>query len=406
MIIYKASKFRVYPNKSQQHIINSTLGSCRYIYNKMLERQKLIYKRRGEHLSYNEMQNLLPGMKQYLPWLKEADSQALKYACRQLDTAYQRFFKGDGGFPTYKKRKKAQSYTTTNAKSIHISDERKQIKLPIVGWIKTRGLNIPADATITKATVTRDTDGKYYASVAYKTNSTNVYIFPKVDSVKAIGLDFREADLYCDSNGISAGKPTNIMTDILKLKKLQGRLSVMIESHITGYRVVGDKRFPIYQRPLSEYGNIQKIRKRIAKHHKHIANKRKDFLQKQSTAIVKQYDVICTEDFCVKDMLLDKAEDPSAIKRHNINRRVYDDGWYMFTQMLEYKAEWLGKRFIRVGREFPSTQICSCCGYVESKLKDVSIRKWECPQCKAEHYRDHNAAINIRDEGLRLLASV
>ena len=126
-------------------------------------------------------------------------------------------------------------------------------------------------------------------------------------------------------------------------------------------------------------------------------------MHKQSTAIAKQYDIICIEDFAVQSMLLKKDDDASAIKRHNINRKVYDDGWFMFTQMLEYKATNKSKRFIKVGRDYPSTTTCHCCGYIEPKVSDLTIRKWTCPNCGAQHDRDHNAAINIKTEGLKLL---
>ena len=406
MIVNKASKCRLYPTKEQQNNINKTLGCCRYIYNKMLERQIKMYKRRKDHLSYNEMQNLLPIMKNYLPWLKEADSQALKYACRQLDNSYQRFFKGQGGFPKYKRRKDKQSYTTTNASTIHIeiaSARNGKIKLPTLGWVKVRGLNLPDDYIVTKATVNHDPDGKYYVSIAYKTG-VDIPIVPlNKETVTAIGIDFREGDLYCDSNGISAGKPNNIMESMDKLKKTQDKLSRLIESHIIDYKVVGNKRYPVYDKPLRDCKNIQNQRRRIARIHKHIANQRLDFLHKQSAAITKQYDVICIEDLRVQDMIIRKDEDPSAIKRYNINRKVYDDGWYMFTQMLSYKASWQSKHLVKVDKDFQSTQMCSHCGHIEPSISNLTVRQWDCPKCGSHHGRDRNAAINIKNEGLRIL---
>ena len=408
MIVNKASKCRLYPTKEQQNKINRTLGCCRYIYNKMLERQTKMYKRRKDHLSYNEMQNLLPVMKRYLKWLAEVDSQALKYVCRQLDNAYQRYFKGISDFPKYKRRRDRQSYTTTNASSIHVeltSTRNGKVKLPTLGWIKVRGLNLPNDYTITKAIVSRDPDGRYYVSIAYKTEIVIPIVHFDKDSINthSIGIDFREGDLYCDSDGASAGKPNNIMESMTRLKAAQDKLSRLIERHIVDYKVVGNKRYPIYDKPLKDCKNLQKQRKKMVRMHKHIANQRLDFLQKQSTVITKQYNVICIEDLKVQDMLVDKSDDPSAIKRHNINRKVYDDGWYMFTEMLKYKSSWRGKKVIKVGEEYQSTQTCSCCGHVEPSVSDLTIRQWDCPVCGIHHDRDHNAAINIKNEGLRLL---
>ena len=401
MVINKASKCRIYPTKEQLNKINKTLGSCRYIYNKMLERQNKMYKRRKDHLTYNEMQNLLPIMKEYLPWLKEADSQALKYACRQVDSSYQKFFKHETGYPKFHSKKGTQSYTSTKASTIHISEDRRTVKLPCLGWVKVRGLNIPNEAVITRATVSLDPDGKYYVSIAYK---QEIHITGKViDTNNSIGIDFRERDLFVDSDNNSAGKPNNVMESINRLKCAQDKLSRMIESHIVNHKTIGNKRYPVYDKPLSECKNIQKQRKRIARIHKHISNQRKDFLHKQSAAIAKQYDVICIEALKMKDMLMSKNEDPSAIKRCNVNRKIYDNGWYMFTQMLAYKASWMGKHLIKVAEDYPSSEICSCCEYVELRLKDISVRKWICPACGTPHDRDHNAAINIRAEGLRIL---
>ncbi len=405
MVINKATKCRIYPNKEQQHKIALTLGCCRYVYNHMLSRNERIYKRRGEHLGYNDMQNLLPKMKEYLPWLKEADSQALKYACRQLDDAYKRFFKGSGK-PKYKRKRGRQGYTTTNGKTIHVElkgGRKGRVKLPTIGWVKVRGINIPENTPIIKATVSQDPDGKYYVSLSYRQETEANNALPDIKTVKAIGLDFREGDLYCDSDGESAGKPNNVMASMARLKKAQDKLSRMIESHITGYKVIGKKRYPIYDKPLWRCRNIQKQRRRIAKIHKHIANQRKDFLHKQSIAITKQYDVICTETLKVANLLMDKGSDPSAKKRRNINRKVYDDGWYMFTQMLEYKSAWQGKHYIKVPEDYPSTETCNSCGRMEPSLKDLTVREWTCPACGMEHDRDHNAAMNIKTEGLRLL---
>ena len=353
------------------------------------------------------MQNLLPVMKTYLPWLKNADSQALKHACRQLDTAYQKYFHGETNHPKFKTRKGRQSYTTAKGESIHINKNQKKVKLPIIGWLKTRGLHIPENIKINRATVSKDPDGKYYVSISYEqeVNIPLSFSNPLYEPI-SIGLDFREGDLYCDSNGISAGKPNNIGRSLNKLKKAQDKLSRMIESHITGYRTDGNKRYPVYDKKLSRCKNIEKQRKHIARLHKHIANQRKDFLQKQSTAITKQYDVICIESFKVKEMLLTKEDDKSAIKRHNINKKVYDDGWFMFTEMLGYKAEWMNKNVIKVGEDFPSTQTCHCCGNINSEVNDVTIRKWKCQKCGKEHDRDVNAAINIKNEGLRILRAM
>ena len=141
MIFNRAIKMRIYPDDEQRNKIDVTLNHCRYIYNKMLERNNVIYKRRKEHLNYYAMQNLIPEMKSYLPWLKEADSQALKYACRQLNTAFEKFFHRQGGYPRFHSKRGKQSYTTTNASAICIESHR--VKLPCLEWIYTSDNRIP-----------------------------------------------------------------------------------------------------------------------------------------------------------------------------------------------------------------------------------------------------------------------
>jgi len=350
------------------------------------------------------MQNLLPKMKDYLPWLKDADSQALNYACRQLDTAYSNFFAKKDGYPRYKSKRGRQSYTTTYGASIHIDYDNRKVKIPIVGWIRCRGLRkLPNDASIKRATISKESDGRYYIAVTYL---CEINIDVKTPTtLNAIGLDYKVSGLYIDSNGDNGGKPKHYADSLELLQRRQRQLSHMIESHITGYKTVGNKRYPIYDRSLHDCKNIQKKRKQLSRLHKHIANERKDFLYKRSTAITKLYDVVCIEDISMREMLVDYAnpndEIEARVKEHNINRSVMDDGWYMFTQMLAYKADWQGKTLIKVERNYPSSEICSSCGY--QKMMPLGVNTYECPHCGMSLNRDHNAAINIKNEGLRFL---
>lgn len=225
MEIIQATKFRIYPNRIQQHTIDCILGSCRYIYNHMLDRNIKAYKRRGEHMSYVSMQNLLPRMKKYLPWLKEADSQALKYACRQLDTAYQKFFKHEAGFPKFHKKSGRQSYTTTKAASIHLYD--RSIKIPIVGILKARGIRfLPDNAQICYATVSLEPDGKYYISVTYKYRAEEPPVVSKdINDLKILGLDYKSDSLYMDSEFRTADMPHWYRKSQAKLSREQRKLS-------------------------------------------------------------------------------------------------------------------------------------------------------------------------------------
>ena len=374
----RALRMRIKPSPEQRHKIDTTINCCRFIRNQMVERNSKIYKRRGEHLGYNAMQNLLPVMKQYLPWLKEADSQALKYACRQVDNAYQRFFKKLGGYPRYSSRREAvQSYTTTNAGSIHLQEGR--VRLPCLGWVQVMdNRELPGNGSICHATLTRD-HGAYFVSITYKTMDT-VTPHP-IDKGGVLGLDYKSDGLYVDSNGNRCGMPRWYRLSEPAIAKEQRRLS----------RKAGARKG---EKPS---GNFRRQQERLFKKTRHAANQRRDFLHKTSTAIAKRYDAVCVESLNMKAM---------SNKGFGNGKATMDNGYGMFLDMLEYKLAGRGKQLVRVDKWYPSSQLCSCCGHQEPALKDLSIRHWACPCCGAEHDRDVNAARNIKAEGLRIMKEV
>ena len=371
----KALRVRALPLPQQCDKIDTTINCCRFVKNHMIERNNKIYDRRKEHLSYNAMQNLLPVMKRYLPWLKEADSQALKYACRQVDNAYQRFFKKLGGYPKFRsKRDAVQSYTTTNAASIHCEPGR--VSLPCLGWITVPDKRkLPDNANICRATVIRD-HGQYYISVIYKTDDT-VTVHP-VDEDSVIGLDYKSDGLYVDSAGCVCDMPHWYRLSEPAISKEQRKLS----------KKVGSRKG---ERPS---GNFKRQQKRLFKKARHAANQRKDFLHKRSTEIANRYDAVCVEDLDMKAM---------SNKGFGNGKATLDNGYGMFLSMLDYKLRDRGKKLIRIDKWYPSSQTCSCCGHRKPSLKDLRIRKWTCPTCGTVHDRDVNAAVNIRNEGINII---
>ena len=372
-MVNKALKVRIYPNKTQQKKIDMIINCCRFIRNHMIERNRKLYNRRKKHLNYNAMQNLLPVMKKYLPWLAEADSQALKYTCRQVNNAYQRFFKKLSGYPQFRsKRESIQSYTTTNAKAIHY--EMGHVKIPCVGWVKARDIHdLPFGSKICQVTITRDHE-QYYASICYKVDEDVMFI--QIDENNVIGLDYKSDGLYMNSNGECCDMPSYYRKSQDVIVKEQRRLFRKI-----GIRK-GDKRS----------GNYIRQQQRLFKKTRHVANQRKDFLHKRSTAIAKQYDAVCVEDLNMKAM---------ANIGFGNGKATLDNGYGMFLAMLDYKLRDRGKQLIRVDKWYPSSQICSCCGY-KQKIP-LHVRMYDCPQCGNCMDRDYNAAVNIRNKGLRIL---
>lgn len=376
MRIIKALKMRIYPNEEQALKIDKTIGSCRYIYNHMLARNKKVYVRRNEHLSYYDMQNLLPIMKNYLPWLKEADSQALNYTCRQIDTAYKNFFAKRTGFPKFKsKRTNRQSYTTTHKTTIDYDPNERKVKLPFLGWMPCSDNRILKNFDFKQATISKK-NGKYYASITYSTEKT---IYPIIVSEnQALGLDYKSDGLYVDSNGNVANMPHWFRLSQSKLKKEQRKLRNKVGSK------KGELKSHNYLKQLQKVRNL----------YEHITNQRIDYLHKKSTRLANQYNAILIEDLNVKAI---------ANKSFGNGKATLDNGWGIFTIMLAYKMAERGKYLQKIDRWYPSSQTCNICGCVNKNLKDLSIRKRTCPQCGTEHNRDINAAINIKKEGLRLL---
>jgi len=387
MVINRAIKVRIYPSKEQKLFMDNTLGACRYIYNKMLARNNKIYKRRKEHLTYNQMQNLLPVMKTYLHWLKEVDSQGLKYACRNLDNAYKRFFKHESDYPRFKSKRGRQSYVTTNTNTIkYLNDDKNHISLPCLGIIKCRGKRkLPDDYKICNATISKETDGKYYCSICYKYETD---IKPQIlTEPKTIGLDFQIHGLYVDSNRRTLDFPKWYQDNLKRLARMQKFVA----------RKHGSRKGEI------KSNNFRKQQAKIAKLQHHIANQRLNFLHQQSNAIAKHYLAVCIEDLSVKEMML-RVEDTHDRKlRRGTNKAYSNNGWYMFTKMLDYKLKQSGGQLIKVDKYFKSSLTCHCCGAINPITKDVQVKIWKCSNCNSILDRDNNAAINIKNEGMRIL---
>lgn len=360
----KAYKFRLQPNAEQQMMFAKTFGCVRFVYNRMLADKIEHYKTTGKMLK-----NTPAPLKKEFEWLCEVDSMALCNAQIQLQTAYSNFFRDKSiGFPKFRSKKFGRNAYTTNMINGNISIGDGLLKLPKVGKVRVKQhRTIPDGYKIKSVTISQEPSGKYYAAILTE------YETERIDAPveTALGLDYSSPHFYVDSEGNAADMPHFYREAEAKLAREQRRLAKMVKGS----------------------NNYRKQKIRVARAYEKIRNCRKDWQHKRSTELAERYDLVAVESINYKEMA----------RGLHLAKATNDNGFGQFCEMLSYKLEERGKKLITIDKWFPSTKTCQFCGNVNAGVA-LGQKEWDCPCCGKHLLRDYNAAINIRNQGLAMLA--
>lgn len=370
MIVTKGIELRLDPTKAQAVYFNKCIGAERVAYNAMLNTKITLYRDYGvKNFNLN-----WSSLKDFYPWMKDVDSRCLNYAKIELERAYTNWFKslkngGITGYPNFKKKEHKGSYHNTSMPSTpYRLFKDNKIFIPVIKWVKFRNyknLDLSKIKKIRNLTIKRTNTGKYFVCVC-----CDVEISEYEHTGNCVGLDLGVKDLIITSDGEKFENKHLLKNSEKRIKHLQ----------------------KVFSKKSKGSKNREKARLKLATAYEKLGNKRKDYLHKLTTRLVRENDIICIEDLNVRGML----------KNHKLAKSISDCSFSMIRSMLSYKCGWYGRKLILIDRWSPTSKRCSCCGSIMPSM-GLNVREWVCPNCSTYHDRDINAAKNILDEGLRLL---
>lgn len=363
--VLRTYKYRLFPSLEQEVLINKHIGACRFVYNLALEVKNYAYATQRKNITCFDLIKQLPDLRKECIWLKEVDSQSLQQSVINLDKAFTQFFKGNSAFPKFKKKNASRSFRNPHGNKVNFLDGKLyQPKF-------NDGIDVimhrPLKGEIKSTTISRTPTNKYFVSVLVDTNEKETIKKPITEST-SIGIDLGVKDLIVASNGLKINNPKHLSKSLTKLKYLSKKAS----------------------KKKKGSSNQKKAFKKIALLHESISNKRRDFLHKTSSQLIKNHDTLCFETLQINNML----------KNRKLARSISDSGWRLFLEMCRYKSEWAGNNIIQIPTFEPSTKLCSVCGHTNHALT-LNDREWVCDNCNTFHDRDINAAINIKKYSLK-----
>lgn len=356
----RAYKYRIYPTKEQEVLLNKTFGACRFIYNLALETKMYAWQSQGKNLTAYDLQKQLTDVRKEYSWLQEISREALDKSILNLDEAYRCFF-NSAGFPRFKNKRSKQSFRERH--NISIDWQRGLINIPKIKNLKVV-LSRAFEGKMRQATISKTPTGKYFISILVDDKK----LMPAKPVVSdGVGIDLGLKHFAIISTGEKFDNPRYLKQEISHLKFLNRQVS---------------------KKKMGSNNRHKAVRK-LALQHEKVSNQRQDFLHKLSSKLIRENQALCFEDLNIRGM----------VKNHNLAQSISDVGWNSFIEMCKYKADWCGKNILFIPRFQPSTKVCSNCGCVNDELT-LADREWKCI-CGTTHDRDINAAINIKNFALK-----